>query len=218
MTQNPEFEKFITYGIEKILTISDFVKLGLMIIVLSLPAIIIEGTGGGNVLCVLFLLPVVVYLISLSKLQQDGMIEGPRILLFSGIAVECLSYLCALLGINLLFHLFNGQDRIILILIAIVGYILTIVFCGYLYKRAIKKRVYSKERNNSASASIICFVALGMVVSRTIIKNLDGNAFKAVPGVLFLLLSYATSTGIFNIYRYLYIKSHPDILDRLEKE
>lgn len=208
-----EFEKFIMYGIERTASTDDLFKYGIIVILLSIPAIVIEAIGEGYVFCVLFLLPTVVYLISTCKLQQGGIIEGPRYILYTGIWSGCFSAVCALIGVDLFFHEFNGKERIVFLLIAIGSYIIVMALYGYMYKWTIRKKAYSNPRKKATIITPTVGAVLGVSLSRTLNRNLEGKAVWLVPYV-FLLISYLASAGVFNIYRFLYIVKHPKILDK----
>lgn len=211
MSQKTEFEMFITYGIEQKISTRDCIKNEILLLVFSLPSIIIER---GKVISILFLLPALFSLISIIKLRQGDIIEGTPIFLYNGIMGGCFSFIFILIGVEILFYLFDEKERIVLMLLGIGGYILAIAIYGYIYYWLDKKKTYSNVKKAQGVIPVSLCAALGMIAGRVIFKDVDNNsALKIVCG-LFFSLSYLVSGSVFNFYRFLYIMKHPEILDK----
>lgn len=216
MSDKEEFQKFILYGIEKETPFKECIKFEVIFLFLFMLAFVIETVSERQnyVFLALCLLPALFYFISAIILKQGKAIRGVHNILYNGITAGCLSFLFGLAGLEILLYLFDGKERIIMICIAGAGYVFMSILCVYIIRRSIKKKKYSLRKGGAVSVSICASCALlGRNVAKTFFKHVDNKTAMEIVCMIAFLLSYLSFIGLVNIFKYQYIKKHPEILD-----
>lgn len=216
MSDKEEFQKFILYGIEKETLFKECIKFEAIILFLFMLAFVGETASErpNYVFLTLCLLPALFYFISAIKLKQGKAIRGVHNILYNGITAGCLSFLFGLAGLEMLLHLFEGKERIIMICIAGAGYVSVIILCIYIVKRSIKKKKYSLKKGGAVTVSVCAsFALLGRTVAKTFFKHVDDKTAMGIACMIMFFISYLSFIGLVNIFKYQYIMKHPEILD-----
>lgn len=218
MSDKEEFQKFILYGIEKETPFIECIKVEVIFLFLFMLAFVYETASERQnyVFLTLCLLPALFYFISAIILKQGKAIRGVNNILYGGITAGCLSFLFGLAGLEMLLYLFDGKERIIMICIAIAGYVSTSILFVYIIRRSIKKKEYSLKKGGAVSVSICASCALlGRAVAKAFFNHadVDNNTAMGIACILAFLISYLSFGGLVNIFKYQYIKKHPEILD-----
>lgn len=142
MMEKENFKAYILYGINGKTTFNECIKNGVLIIFISLLLFVTIGRNN-KIFLVLGILPIFVYFIATLKLSKKGQkIEGVFYLLHSGISLVCFSYIFALASIEIVYDLFDGSDRIIIIGVIVIGYIAVIFLCKYIIRKLIEENAY----------------------------------------------------------------------------
>lgn len=207
--EKEEFEKFILHGLDDKISFQKCMENEILILLFSLPLIVWERNH--FVFLPLCILPALVYLVCVINLKKGKMIEGVTYILHNGIMTGCFTFLFALSGIKILLYLFSGADRMILLFISSAGYIFTTLLIVYMAKRSMQKdKVFS-----IAPIPITLSGAFGIGMARIFLQDINDKTLLKVICIICFFLSYLTLIGVFNIFKYLYIKRHPEILKNI---
>ena len=192
------------------ITIKKCVENEMLILLFSLPVIVIERRNiGVMILCIL---PALSYLISIIKLHKGKEIAGLQYILHNGIFAGCFTVIFALDGLEVLLYLFSGTERSIAIFIVSAGYVFMFMIWGFIV-RQYRKREYNKAKKIKGRSFFGLFGVTGILVARTLSKNIDNNTAWEIVCACCFLVSYLSLGGIFNIFQFQYIKKHPEIWD-----
>lgn len=204
MSERDKFEEYISYGINNKIPMKECIKNELLIILFSLPSIIIGVTY--NISGILGVLPIVLYPIFVIKIKKKQKFEGAFCILHNGILAGCISFIFALAGIEIVLIIFQGQLRIIVIGIVGAGYVLA----GLLYRRMFIKKVEGKKHTNEKKAKVKISSSIGAILgyfgARTFLKDIDQRKALELLCVICFFLSFLTSIGITNIFRFQYLE------------
>lgn len=196
------------------ITVKQCIENVFLILFFSLPLIIFERNN--IVLLILCILPALIYLISILSLKNGKEIEEPQCKLHMGIFSGCLSFLFALNGLAILFHLFSGKEKFWVICFVCASYIPVIMLWRTILRYNMKEKKHSSVKKTiGISFFTLCGIA-GMLFARTFLKNIDNKTGWVIICVCCFLLSYLSIGGIFNILKYHYIKNHQDVHDKCD--
>lgn len=210
MMEKEKIDRFMVDGIENKISLKEFISFEIIIIFLAIPCI---AFGDKRIFIILYILSAAFYLISYIKLRKGKVIEGATYFLHNGIISVCLSFIFAVVGIEVLFYLFSGKKRILVLSIVSIGYFVSQFLYVLKIKRMIAQNTY---RNNKMQVriTITLFGILGMIVGKVFLKDLDYDLKTIIFCVSCFFLSYLFSFGIINFVKYRYIMKHPEILDK----
>lgn len=210
------FEKYILLGIEERISVPKQIEIGILVILISLPLIVIERHNYLFLLLCLF--PTLLYLIFVITVGKGKPIKGVQYILYNGIFSVSFSWELGLIGIDILLHLFSGKERNIIICVVSVGYVLMFILYGYIIKNQINKKDDYDIKNTNKGISFILFGVLGGAVARTFLNDISNRKAWEILCILCFFLSYLTLIGIFNIYKYRYLKNHQEILLKYQNQ
>ena len=208
--EKDNIEQFMVDGIEKKISLKEFIRNEMVFIFLTLPCIFFVSKG---FFMILTLLPVIFYPISCIMIKKGRAIEGTAYFLHNGIAAVCLSFFFAVVGMAMLFSLFSGRERIATICIVIIGYFVSQYLYFLVIKRHIAKNNHSYSTKMGGTFATLGAV-LGISLGRAFLKDLDQDSILVLFCSLFFLCSYLASLGIINFFKYHYVMKHPEILDK----
>ena len=216
MIDKEEFEKFILHDIEKGISFKKCMKTEVALILIFLLAYAVESISGRRnyVFLSVFALPALVYLISVIKLGKGKRIAGIQYMLHNGILSGSFSLLFGSAGFEILVYLFSGKERIIMIFIAIIGYVFAVIFWVIFINQYLKKKKYSQQKK--ATGSIFAWAMggsiLGAAVGRSFLKDVNSGTAEGIICMLLFFVSYLMLIGIGSIFKYQYIVKHPEML------
>ena len=171
------------------------------------------------VFIILGILPSIIYLITVLRLGEEGTFKGVLNILHDGIFSVCLSYIFAMISLELAFHSFEEDERGLVICIMVLGYVSVILLYRHMITRNIKENVYGGEKEKIKGAPFFAIPgALGMIAGRIFLKNMDERSGTKLACILSLLLSFGFLIGIFNIYKYKYLMEHKELLEGLDED
>ena len=101
-----------------------------------------------------------------------------------------------------------------IICVVAIGYILVFILYFYIIKHAIAKNSFSGLKRKQRKISFTLCGIFGMIVARNFLKDWDNRTIMETTCFLCFLFSYVALLGILNIFKYQYIKKHPEILDK----
>lgn len=220
--EKENFKKYMLYGLEEKTTFDKCIKNEIVIILLSALLIYI-GVKKSIIFFILGLIPILVYLISIIKLKsankklygRDGTIEGVYYIFHAGIYLVCLSYIFALAGIEIIYYVFNENERITIISIIIIGYIVVIFLYNCMVRKLIERNAYGgSAKKLKGGLFFSLFGLLGISTGRILFKMVDYRSSGEIGCILFLFLSYLCLIGIFNITKYKYLMEHKELWDK----
>lgn len=213
MSEQENLKKYMLLGIENITSLKECIKCEILIILLSLPCIVFNIFEKKYLLLFLSLLPAVIHLLSVIKLMSSKKIEGVREILYSGIFLCCMSFIFALGGIEILLYLFTGKERVIMVSMVCVSYILVIKFYEYTIRKQIDKMDDNNAKRNWIWMPFTLFGVLGMSVAKAFVKYADNRTLLVFLFICCMILSYLCLSGIVLFLKYRYIMNHTEILD-----
>lgn len=208
MSEKENFEKYMLYGTDGSISLKKCIENEILIILFSLPLILIERSNPAFL--ILCICPAVSYLLFIIKFKKRKEIEGVQYILHNGIFSGCISFIFALAGIKLLFYLFNGKKRAIIICVVSGGYVLAGILYTYIIKRLIKVEYDSLKKVNGSISVILCGI-LGGAIGRTFLSGVGNKRAMEILCILCFFLSYLTLIGIFNIFKFQYLVKHKEI-------
>lgn len=212
MEENESFEEYMLYGIKEKISLKKCVENEILIILFSLPSIIIGVRS--NILGMLVFLPIIFYLIFIFKSKKGQTIEGVWYILHNGVFSGCFSFIFALTGIEILFYLFEGKERRIVICMISLGYFFVILLYSYIIKKLMIKKDYCNTRKVKGKLFFILCGILGITVARVFLNAMDTRKALELLCIFCFFLSYLTLIGIFNIFKFQYLVKHQEILEK----
>lgn len=205
---------YMLYEIDGDITVKECIKNEIFLLFFSALSICL---GMGNIIFIILnIVPIVVYGISVFKLKDEYIIEGVYYILHNGIFAVCVSYIFAMISLELASCSFDGVERNLMIYIMVLGYVVFILLYRHIIRKNIKKNVYGGEKEKIKGAPFFAaFAVLGIIVSRIFFKNMDERSGTRVACILCFFMSYIFLIGIFNIFKYKYLMEHKELLEEL---
>ena len=211
MPEQENLKKYMLLGSESTTSLKEFIKHEILIILLSIPITVFNIIQKKYFFLCLSILPTGIHLLSAVKLMSGRKIEGIRDLLYSGIGLCCMSFIFGLSGIEILIYLlFEGKERIIILCIVSAGYVLMLKLYEHIVRKHINKTSDNSKRSGIWMPFTLCG-ALGMAVARPFAKTADNRTMLIVILVGCMLLSYLFLMGIVFLYKYIFIVNHKEI-------
>ncbi len=161
-----------------------------------------EGCGE---LWLLNVLPIIFYPVFAIKSKKYYAVGETLLIFHNGVLAECISFIFALISIQIVFILYQGKVRNILVCIIISVYITIILLYIFMYKRI------KKEKGNTnivKKSKVSLFAGVGAILGITIVRVLNSIDTQKVLELLFVLsffLSCLLVTGISNIFKFHYL-------------
>lgn len=210
-----DIKTFMLYGINRKVTIKECVKDGVLILFFSLISICV---GAGNIIFLLLnLIPLSACVISIFKLKKGDTIEGVFYILYSGIFLVCMSYLFAMISIELVYGLFKGTGIGFVMLTMVMGYIAVILLYYYMIRRWIMKNAYSNNPEKLKGGLYFTMIGvLGISTARVFLKGMNDKSGRELLCILSMFISFICMGGIFNIVKFKYLMEHKELLDKSE--
>lgn len=210
-----KIKEYMLYGIDGEITFIQCLKNEVIIIIFSMLSI---WLGKGNtIFLILNLVPVLVHFVSVLKLRVGNTIEEEFFILYNGIFLVCLSYVFAMLSFELVFDLFDRNARGLVIDMMILGYIVILMLYRYTIGKLIRKNAYSGNVKKLKSRLFFSgFGLLGISVGKFFFTKMNKRSGKELVCIFFLLLSYLFFAGVFNIFKYIYLMKHKELLEELD--
>ena len=208
----------IWWGIDGELPLGKCIQNVILFLFFALLAIIVEliSDRRNYVFMALCFLPALVSLGSVVKLREGKAIRGLSYILFNGITAGCFAFLFGLMGLEILLFLFQGKERIILLCIAGTGYIFVMVLLGYTVRKLAREKEYNSRTGQAGTVSAaLCTLSgmTGVMVGRSFLKEIDQKAALGIVCFICFFVSNLALIGVGNLFKYLYIKKHPEIMD-----
>lgn len=208
----------IWWGIDGELSLGKCIQNVILFLFFALLAIAVETISDRRnfafmVLCVL---PALVSLGSVIKLREGKTIRGLSYILYNGITAGCFAFLFGLMGLEILFFLFQGKEKIILLCIAGTGYIFVMIFLGYTARMLAREKEYSSRTGPAGTVSaVLCTLSglTGVMVGRSFLKEIDQKAALGIVCFICFFVSNLALIGVGNLFKYQYMKKHPEIID-----
>ena len=206
VAERENVEEDMLYGIEKRITLKECIKNEVLIMFLSLlslvfPVFVLERS---DVLCILHILPIILHPIFIVKYRKN--------ILHNAVFIGCIFFIFTIIPIEMVFVLFQGKTRNIIICIVCVGYILIGILQGYLFKKLIKRA----GRNESNTEKLKLFSGLGAIlgitIAKTFLKDMDERKAMELVCVLLFFLSYIILFAILNLFKFYYLAKHNEKL------
>ncbi len=216
MSEQENLKKYMLLGIENTTSFKECMKYQILIILMSLPLIAFNIILKKYLLLVVCSLPIFIHPFCIFKLIKNKKIEGVKEILYSGIMLCCMSFIFALGGIETLIYLFDGKERIILICMVCVSYVLVLKLYEYTIKRQIDKMSDNKTQKSKIWIPFTLCGALGISAARTFFKDADNETLLVVIFIGCMILSYLFLIGIAFLFKYRYIITHKEILGGME--
>ncbi|MBD5541643.1 MAG: hypothetical protein HDR00_10735 [Lachnospiraceae bacterium] len=212
MSEREKFEEYILYGIKEEIPFKKCIEYEILLILFSLPSVIMGIID--NMFGLLGILPVVFYLVFIIKAKKGQAIEGVRYILHNGVLLIFFSFIFGLLGIDILFYLFEGKKRGIMLCAVSMGYLFAILLYSYIIRKLIER----KECNNTKKVNGGLFFTLcgvfGIMAARVLLKDMDQGKAMELLCILCFFLSYLTIVGIVGIFKFWYLIKHKELLNK----
>lgn len=215
MSEQENLKKVMLLGIENTTSLKECIKYEIMLIFVSIPLIVFNIVLKKYIFLTLSILPAILHLLCAVKFMSGRKIEGIREILYSGISLCCLSFISGLGGIEILIYLLEGTERIIMISMVCVSYVLVLKFYKYIVGKQIDKMSESKTTQKGIWMPLASCGALGMSTARIFAKDADNGTILVMLFICCMIISYVCLFGIINIYKYRYIMKHKEILDEI---
>lgn len=217
MMEKEKIKKYMLYEIDGDITVKECIKNEILLLFFSALSIYL---GMGNIIFIILnIVPIVVYSISIFKLKDEYIIEGVYYILHNGIFAVCVSYIFAIISLELASCSFDGVERNLMICIMVLGYVVFILLYRHIIRKNIKKNVYGGEKEKIKGAPFFAaFAVLGIIVSRIFFKNMDERSATKVACILCFFMSYIFLIGIFSILKYKYLMEHKELLEGLDAD
>lgn len=215
MSELENIKKYMLLGSELPITLKKCTEYEILLIVLSLPPIgfiIIDGRY--YFFSCLYLLPIVLNLICAIKLKKGRVISGVSCILYNGIYAGCMSFVCALIGIEMMIlFLFAGIELAVMIGLVCAGYFVMLKLCSHIFRKQIEKIKGNGIKRDERWMPIALFGSLGIATGKMIAKVVDNKTVAAMASICFIFLSYVSLIGAGNILKYRYIMNHKDMFN-----
>lgn len=213
MSEREKFEEYMLYGIKEKITLKKCIKNELCVIFFSLLSLAVAQ--GHIALWLLNALPIILYPIFAIKYKKRQTVEGALFILHNGVLAICLSFIFTLMSIQIVFNLYQGRIRNILVCIIIVAYAVFALLYMHIYKKIVKEKNY----NNAKKSQVRLFACLGGILGINMARTLSSIDPRKLMEVLCILCFFAsclTLSGIFNIFKFQYLeKQHKKDKDKL---
>lgn len=204
------FEKYILLGIEGKISVRKYIECEILIILSSLPLIVVERHN--YIFLLLCLSPIILYSIFIIKEGKGKPIEGMYFILHNGIFSISFSLVLGMTGMGILIYLYSGIKKYIFICIVCLGYVLMSILCISIIKKEKRKKEDTSLKHTGKSISFILCGVLGGIVARIFLRDMSNQKAIEILCILCFLISYLTSIGVLNIYKFRYLIKHPEIL------
>lgn len=202
MSEREKFEEYMLCGIKEKNTLKECIENELLILFFSALSIVI---GAKHIaLWALDILPLIFYPIFIIKYKKGRAIEGPLYLLHNGVFSGCISFVLEVMSIAIVFDLFHGKTRNIVVCIIIAGYISAILLYIHIFKKIINEKDYKKAKRSKVGLASSLGGVFGISVARTL-NNIDSRKVLELLCILCFFASCLTLIGIFNIFKFQYL-------------
>lgn len=212
MAERENFEEYMLYGIKEEISVKKCIEYEMLLVLFSLPSIVMGVKS--NTLGLLGILPVIFYLVFVIKVKKGQVIKGAQYILHNGFWLLCFSFVFGLLGTDILFYLFEGKKRGIILCTISAGYIFAILLYSYIIRKQIKRKDCGNTKKvNEGIFFTLCGV-FGITAARVLLKDMNQGKAIELLCILCFFLSYLTIVGIVGIFKYWYLMKHKELLDK----
>lgn len=203
MNGREEFEECVLDEIKEKITFKRCITNELSIAFLCLLSFAVSE--GCTELWLLNILPIIFYPVFAIKSKKYYALGETLLILHNGVLAECISFIFALISIQIVFILYQGKVRNILVCIIISIYITIVLLYIFMYKRTKNEKGHI---NIVKKSKISPFASVGTILGITIVRalnSLDSQKVLELLCVLCFFLSCLLVTGISNIFKFYYL-------------
>lgn len=180
-------------------TLKEGFKNELLILIVTFPPFVMGVKY--KVLCILSIVPLIFYPLSIFYYKHRHKIIAPIKLLHNGIFSGCISFLFELMAIAFSLELFQEKTRNIILSIVIGGYILVALMLIHILKKIAVEKDSPKTKTAKLRLASYMGAIFGISVARTL-NSIDSKTFMVFLCIFCFFVSCLTLIGLFNIFKF----------------